>query len=343
MKKTLALALALIMVVATFASCSSSSYVPLPDNLDKYITLGQYKEIEVSQEEMDSDYEEKVQALIDDATEQVDIDRAIIAGDSVTATLTCQITNDDGEYEDYTGTELKKGDITFDAGDEEYFGVDGMDEIFIGKEVSEDAFDFNYTFGDDASDALAGRTAKWTITITAAQEDVVPEWTDEFVAENTDYETIEEYKTETYESLKESAVWDAIVEGATVLEYPEKNVKSYYDSSVSYYESYASYLGVTLDYFCTYYYGTTTETLLASIISSAKSQVKQQLVYAAIAEAEGITVTDEEYENRIDELVESYGSDDRETFEKNYDKEAINFAILSDIVIDFVVDSAIVK
>lgn len=74
----------------------------------------------------------------------------------------------------------------------------------------------------------------------------------------------------------------------------------------------------------------------------ADNMASQAVVFQAIAKAEGLTVTDEEYREGADSYFESMGSDyeNKEAFEKEMG-ELIRESLLYDKVMQFVVDQAV--
>ncbi len=57
------------------------------------------------------------------------------------------------------------------------------------------------TFPEDYFDELKGKTADFKVTLQSVSQVIQPEYTDEFVAKNTEYSSIEEYEEAIREEL----------------------------------------------------------------------------------------------------------------------------------------------
>ena len=68
----------------------------------------------------------------------------------------------------------------------------------------------------------------------------------------------------------------------------------------------------------------------------------QEVLYGQACQDAGITVSDELYAEEVAEYAEYYGYDDVAAFEKDNKKENIEFSILAELVMEFLVDEAVV-
>ena len=78
-------------------------------------------------------------------------------------------------------------------------------------------------------------------------------------------------------------------------------------------------------------------------MDQAKNSVKQNLALLLIADMENITVSDEEYTKRANEMLEDSSYTTIEELEKAYTKDGLRTVILEDIVVDFLVDNVSVE
>jgi trigger factor len=323
--------LALIVILIISTGCSK----PYDFDISKYLTLGTYSGIEVSLSETESELENMIDKLLDEnSTENEVTDRAVKEGDIVNIDFKGTLNGEEFAGGSATNYDLEIGSGVF---------VEGFEDGIIGKKTG-DVFDVTTVFPEDytANKDLAGQEVIFNITLNAIKEKIVPELTDDFIKEKTDYETIEEYKAETLKTLKKNYVWNKVLENSSVKEYPKKNVKSYYDTMVNSYKGYAINNGYTLESFLSAS-GQTMEQFLSQAAEYAKSQVKKEMVMYSIARAENIEVDDEEYKEKAPDYAERSGFSSVSEMEKTYSKETIKMNILMDKVVDYTVGLSIEK
>ncbi len=323
MKKTLALALTGILLVLSLASCGSAKdYVNYAKtDLSQYVTPGEYKNLTVELPHVDPVDDEAVDAKIAEVLEAhktlTTVERAAAEGDTVNIDYVGSLDGVEFEGGADTDSELVLGDGTMLSDFEN--GIVGM---VAGETKTVDA-----TFPDpyENNPDLAGKTAQFKITLNAVKEYVTPALTDEFVAElaSDDHghidethkdtvKTADDYRAYTREQLEEAYndsvrenqykyTWTAVVNGCDVKKYPESAVKKLgkdlYNYQYTWFvaSGYSQY-GLTLANF-----GITEE----SCAENARETLKEELCLWAIAKANGIEVTDEAYNAKLNALVES--------------------------------------
>lgn len=200
--------------------------------------------------------------------------------------------------------------------------IDGFEDSIVGHNVGE-TFDWNGKFPDDYQNTdLAGKDVVFTITVNALTEPELPELTDDFVKTvSEESETVEEYREEVRKNLEEtaqenydselnSAVWEAVLEKAEVKGYPDGEVDRIYNTYLEQYQEMASYYNMEYDEFIQLYTEMTVDEFEEEAKEAAKDNIKQSQVAEVIAEKEGLTLTDEEYEKEFEKLAEDYGYED---------------------------------
>lgn len=80
-----------------------------------------------------------------------------------------------------------------------------------------------------------------------------------------------------------------------------------------------------------------------SLKEDAQFQVQCALVIDAIAKAENMTISDEEYQTGLEDLAKQYSADSAEDFEEQYGKDEVVNSLLYDKVLDYVAEQAVVK
>ena len=323
-------AVAAAAVAVSLTSCGKAYNY----DLSKYVTLGQYKGVSVSASEIDEAVESQLNSLLESKSESKDItDRAAKDGDKVNIDYVGTING-----EAFDGGTASGDEITLGSG----AMIDGFESGIVGMTTGQTKT-VTCTFPDAYDNAdLAGKTADFAITLNTITETVLPELTDEFIAGlDNGYSTVDDYKAYLRDAYKSNYAWSQVVSGSTVIKYPDKEVKTYYNNMVNYYKQLAANYGVTLDEYIANYAGSTTDVLLSYILSYAKSNAKQMMVMHSIADAEGIKVDDASYKTRGEELAKSSGYDTLKDYEKAAGKDGVKESVLSAMVQDFVADNAV--
>lgn len=332
MKKKTVLFAMLLILIFSFTGCSQ----PYDFDISEYLTLGTYSGIEVSLSERETELEQGITTLLNDnATENEITDRAVKDGDIANIDYTGTLNGETFAGGSSTNYDLEIGSGSF---------IEGFEEGIIGKNIG-DIFDVKTVFPADYAynAALAGQEVNFNIKINSIKEKIISELTDEFIKEFTDYETIDEYKTETRKTLKENYIWNKVIENSVIINYPEKNVKTYYDNMIDNYTNYAVNNGYTLETFLTQSTGQTIEDFLKEAAEYAKTQVKQEMIMYSIARAENITLNDDEYKSKAADYAEKFGFKTVAEMEKSYKKETVKMNMLMEKVTDYVVGLSVEK
>ncbi len=300
------------------------------------IKILKYKGLEVELHESklevtDEDVEASIQStLVMYASENVDA--VSENGDLVVIDYVGKV---DGEA--FAGGTASSQTVTIGAGGY----IPGFEEGLIGHKVGE-TFDVPVTFPEDYTAELAGKDAVFTMTM----KGITPELTDELVQKiSITCDTVEEYKAEQRAALElsneqtkiyelQSMIWDALVKECIVEKYPEDMV----EEQMKVLENmFSNLLGMySLDDLCKSYFGIDSNTYVTNVI-------KQTLAADAIAAAEGLEVTDEDYEAMLKDYASAYGYEDPAEFEKEIGKETLNRNFINRKVADFLVENCIQK
>ena len=227
---------------------------------------------------------------------------------------------------DYVG---KKDGVAFDGGTAEAYDleigsgsfIEGFEEGLIGKEIGS-TVDLNLTFPEDyGSEELAGADVVFTVTINYVSE--MPEMTDdlaeklsdgEFTGADEYVESLRSDLQSEYDEEQQHEAYSAIIMKLMDLypieNYPQANVDYYVDLIISeYFVPYASMYGMSVDDFVSMMYEglTMDEVKEQEIVPSAKQYVAQEILLGAVAEKEGITMTDEELQEVLQGYADDYG------------------------------------
>ncbi|MBQ0004485.1 MAG: FKBP-type peptidyl-prolyl cis-trans isomerase [Clostridiales bacterium] len=339
------------------SGCSSADVPDLYnyDDLTKYIDLGKYKGVEyeasdtsvTSSEVMAYIYEQ----LANSATVQ-QVDKGTVGTDSVAVI----------DYEGRLNGEVVDGavaeGVAVDMADNNY--VDGFAEGLLGHKVG-DEFDMNVTFPQDYTPELAGKTVVFHIVINSLQQEVIPEYTDQYVKKNTEYgskkayekavrEELEKGKKEDAESSEKLEIFNAILEDSKVKKYPDKEFKLRYESVVDTYKSLAEDNDKEFDDYLKDEMGITEKEFEALAKKSAELAVKQELILHQIAKLEGINISKKDYNDYLEELLEnagytrsSYKKDNGISIEEYADRNNLYTSLLYNKVMDRVIEISVSK
>ncbi len=223
----------------------------------------------------------------------------------------------------FTGGTAEGYDLTLGSGS----FIDGFEDQIIGHSVG-DTFDVTVTFPEgygDSTDAegntvaLSGKEAVFSVTLNGLSVSVLPEATDEWVAENfgesdglyTVAEVDRLFYDNLYESNLNSAIVSYLTENSTVSSIPAVLTNYQVCSQLNYYNSYASMFGYdSLDEFLSGLMGyDSADALLAASEADILSSCEQMLIYQAVAESLDLAPTDDElalYSDYVDSVGENY-------------------------------------
>ena len=229
--------------------------------------------------------------------------------------------------------------------------IEGFESQLIGHKAGEDVT-VKVTFPEDYSKAeLAGKPAEFAVTIHGIYVD--PEYNDDFVCAYypEDGSTVAEFeetiRKEYYDGQLRAYVDNYLTENSTVSKYPSKYFKNLkattkfsdvqsYQYMSQMYAQYGSEVGSFEDFI-----GMSDKEYDADVINRAQEFGKQDLVYQAVLETEGITLSADE----ATEIVKGiYGGDDYynssvETYGEGY----TNKAAVKQKAVDIAVETATVK
>lgn len=307
------------------------------DNVDKYITLGEYKglildnTVEVItdddvQARIDQELQDKAEAVSDGAQE----------GDLVTVNYVGTI---DGETFD-GGTANNYDFIIGNGGMFQEFeqGVVGMKK----GETKEISIDFPSDYSDST---LAGKKADYKVTVQNVRR--APELTDEWVTKNTDYTTVEEYREGTRKTLEKEAresagevlkntAWNTVLENTEVKEYPEADVENAISEFRKSMEVYAKQADMTLEEFVESQ-GISKDAFDEQSRQYAEGKVKQNLIVQGIMDAEGLSLDDKESLKVQEELVKQMAAANLaelvDTYGQSYVDESVGLLRVEDFIV----------
>ena len=322
------------------ASSEGKRLVSVKD-VSKYVTIGEYKGLELtrtSQSVTDDDVQAEINYNLEDNGTEVK-DGTVENGDTVTINFTGTIDGkefDGGSAEDY---ELVVGDGEM---------IDGFEDGIVGMKSGETK-ELDLTFPDDYyEESVAGKAVVFKVTL---QKFTRPaELTDEWVAENTEYKNVDEYRAAVKTQLEDTAVqtadyelysnaWNEVQAASEIKDYPKEDVDAAKKSYQELNEKYVKDAGMEMADFLESQ-GMSEEDYESECQQYAESKVEQNLIVQGIMDAEGLSIDDEETQKLKDDLIEEYGFASIDEMIETYGEQEVNESLALLRVERFIVDNA---
>ena len=275
--------------------------------------LGQYEGVEVpfkDQVVTDEDVDAEIERMRkrNASLEEVE-DRAAAEGDTVTIDyegFKDGVAFEGGKGENYN---LKLGSHSF---------IPGFEEQVAGHNVGEE-FTIEVKFPEDYhSEDLKGADAAFNVKIHAIKTEIVPELDDEFAKDVSEFDTLDELKADIRAKQQERADKDnkAGFENETVravcdnceIDIPESMIQNEVEQMAQDQAARMSNQGIGLDMYLQYV-GQTMDDFKKSLEPMARVRVKSSLVIEKITEKIDPEVTDEEYNEELSTIANSYKMD----------------------------------
>ena len=135
-------------------------------------------------------------------------------------------------------------------------------------------------------------------------------------------------------------VVDQLVERSRFGGLVKKNAEELAEQTIKRYQSNANYMEVTLEEYLSFYFGTTEEDFKKDVETSSLQVAKEEAVTDAVADKEGITLSDMQYETLLYRYMEMAGYTERELFLKDYNEKELRKQMRRDITVDFLLTKA---
>lgn len=313
------------------------------DNVEKYITIGEYKGLELDktvEEVTDEQIESQISTeLQNNRVEVTDKDGAVQEGDLVTINF---VGTKDGET--FDGGTANNYDLTIGEGGM----IDGFEDGIIGMKKGETK-DLPLTFPEDyPAEELAGEDVVFQITLQNFRR--TPELTDEWVAKNMDVTTVDEYRESVRTQLQADAVeaaenmmkynaWELVLTNSEIIEYPQEDIENGIAEYKSLCSNYAAQADMELEDFVEAQ-NMTMDDFEDQCRQYAESKVKQNLIIQGIMDAEGMSLSDEESLKIQDQLIADYNAADLAEMVDRYGQALVDEAIGLLRVENFIVENA---
>ena len=275
------------------------------------VELGEYKHLGIKKEEVevtDADVEERLERLLSNQAEWQIKEGEAKKGDIVVIDFKGFIGDEAFEGGEAKGYELELGSGSF---------IPGFEDQLEGKVAPVDT-EVNVTFPENYQVAdLAGKEAKFEVTIHDVKEKVLPELTDEFVKEFSKEaaSTVVEYKEKLRGEIKvqkeeaaAKAYSDKVISTAVEnakLTVPTKLIDQEVNSMFEQFAGNLSRQGLSFELY-EQFTGKGADELKVEMRADAENKIKTSFVLGEIAEVEKVEVTDADIDAEVKELATMY-------------------------------------
>lgn len=313
------------------------------------VTLGEYKGLEiekvstrVTQKEVDAKIQEEAEK---NARTITVTDRPVQDGDEV-------ILDFEG-FVDGVAFEGGKGEnypLTIGSGS----FIPGFEEQLVGAEAEKE-MEVKVTFPEDYhAEDLKGKEAVFKCTIHEIKAKELPEIDDEFAAEVSEFDTLEEYKADIKAKIKdqkasegkrkqEDQAVDAVVKNAQY-EIPQPMIETQVMQMADDFAQRIQSQGISLEQYFQFT-GMTADKMMDELRPQAIKRIETRLVLEAIAKAENIEISDEKMDEELAKMAESYKMevDKLKEFMGENEKKQMKEDMAVQEAVTFLVENAVEK
>ena len=295
------------------------------------VKLGKYKGVKVEKadtEVTDEEVDKEIDKERESNARNIDVtDRAVKDGDIVTL--------DFEGFVDGTAFEGGKGEnypLTIGSGT----FIPGFEEQLVGAEIGKET-EVNVTFPEDyQAEDLKGKAAVFKCTVKEIKEKELPTLDDEFASEVSEFETLAEYKADIRGRLeerkakaareaKEAAVIEEIIKDSD-MEIPEAMIETQQRQMIDEFAQRIQMQGLTLEQYFQFT-GASYDQMIEQVKPQAEKRIQSRLVLEAVAAAEKIEATEEDYEEELKSMAEAYQMEVDKVKELLPEKSAAEFVV----------------
>ena len=311
------------------------------------VTLGEYKGLKVDKvstrvtaKEVDAKLEEEQKKNARTITVE---DRAVQDGDEIVLDFEGFVNGvafEGGKGENYP---LTIGSGSF---------IPGFEEQLIGAEAEKEV-EVNVTFPEEYhSEELAGKEATFKCTVHEIKVKELPELDDDFAAEVSEFDTLEEYKADIKAKIKDQKIAEAkrqkedqAVEKAVAnatMEIPEAMIDTQVGQMVQEFAQRLQSQGLSMEQYFQFT-GLTADKMNEEMRPQAVKRIETRLVLEAIAKAENIEISEEKLDAELTKMAEMYQMevDKLKEYMGESEKEQMKADMAVQEAVTLLVDSAV--
>ena len=341
MKRFLSLTLVIFSLLTLLTACGKTSNVLFVNtDFDKVMTLAEYKGLEL--DTSSDDFKE-----LFDNTVASDVKSNSLYMEKTEGT----VSEGDIANIDFVG---KKDGVAFDGGTGASYDLEigsgsfipGFESGLIGVKIG-DTVDLNLTFPKDyGKEELNGQDVVFTVTVNSVQttEGVEPK----DIYKDLGYETLEKYESDVKERAIKNYFLEAVTANSEIKEYPEEDIKilqTQIKDALN--NNFTSYYGMSLESYLTQNGMTMIDFENNLLNNQVKPLIAETMPLYAILDKEGVKITDEDLETKLQELVKEYKNSgtsvDAETIKKSVGEYSIENLAVQEKALEIIKENAKIK
>ena len=313
------------------------------------VELGNYKGVEVSKvdtEATDADVEEEIKKVAEQNSRTITVeDRAVKDGDMTVIDFEGFI---DGEA--FEGGKGENYPLTIGS----HSFIDNFEDQIIGMNIGDEK-EINVTFPEDYhAEELKGKPATFKVSVKEIKEKQLPDIDDDFAQDVSDFDTLDEYKANLKKKIaerkeaeakkqKETEAIEKIVADSK-MDIPQAMIDTQVTRMAEDFAQRLQQQGLSLETYFKYT-GLTAEKILDDMKPEAVKRIQNSLVLEAVAKAENIQVSDDEFNAELSKMAEMYKMevDKIKEFMGESEEKQMRDDIAIQKAVDLIVSSAVEK
>ena len=341
MKRILSLTLVVFWLLALLTACGKNKTILFSSvDFDKALTLAEYKGItlDTSSDEYGEFYDNVIVSDIKNNSLYIEKTEGTVSEGDI-ANI------------DYVG---KKDGVAFEGGTAEGYDleigsnsfIEGFESGLIGAEIGK-TIDLNLTFPEDyGNEELNGADVVFTVTVNSVQTTDGVEPKD--IYEDLGYKTLKEYENDVKERATDNYFLNLVRSKSEIKEYPDEDVKTLKTQiKDALNNNFTSYYGMSLESYLTQNGMTMIDFENNLLNNQVKPLIAETMPLYAILDKEGVKITDEDIETKLDELVKEYESSgtsvDAETIKKSVGEYSIENLAVQEKALEIIKENAKIK
>lgn len=348
-KRTAGLAAVLAAAVLITGCGSDEAGKPLDQmKVEKYVKVGDYGSFDVSLDKVGVDEEELKALMSSNYITYVTpehggiLDRAVAEGDTV---LIDYEGKKDGVA--FVGGTAQDAHLTIGSGQ----FIDGFEDGLVGVMPGE-TVDLDLKFPEGYGNTeLAGQAVVFTVTVNCIlpeevaeeemEDEVIVSMAMDGVSTVADFrQAVYDYLYSEYEYDVQNAVVDLLMERSEFKQLPEELLESYRQMWSQVLTIYASRFQMTLDQYAVNFFRKDKQSLINQY---AERYFKQDLMLQAIANKEGLKISDEELQTKLQEEAEAAGYATVEEYVGNGSTEDYRNDYMNEKVMEYLLERTTVN
>ena len=313
------------------------------------VELGNYKGVEVSKvdtEATDADVEEEIKKVAEQNSRTITVeDRAVKDGDMTVIDFEGFI---DGEA--FEGGKGENYPLTIGS----HSFIDNFEDQIIGMNIGDEK-EINVTFPEDYhAEELKGKPATFKVSVKEIKEKQLPDIDDDFAQDVSDFDTLDEYKADLKKKIaerkeaeakkqKETEAIEKIVADSK-MDIPQAMIDTQVTRMAEDFAQRLQQQGLSLEMYFKYT-GLTAEKILDDMKPEAVKRIQNSLVLEAVAKAENIQVSNDEFNAELSKMAEMYKMevDKIKEFMGESEEKQMRDDIAIQKAVDLIVSSAVEK